>query len=276
MKMKSILTIALLVSACQAWAAESDETNTAVNTAESSLDAMGGGFHGGGGGGGGFHGGGGGGGFHPAPGGGGGFHPAPGGGGGFHPAPGNGGFHPAPGNGGFHPAPGNGGFHPAPGNGGFHPAPGNGGFHPAPGEGWHPGFGGDHDWHPGIGGGDHEWRPGFGYHPGFEPGYGWHDGPRPGMRFYDPWVVTWGNYPWARWNAPFWERPVYDWNWGGLTLVTCTAADQYGNEFPVTENDFSGWDYQTRMNDIEDQALDRCFAETQDPSCHFLSCTPGY
>jgi hypothetical protein len=58
--------------------------------------------------------------------------------------------------------------------------------------------------------------------------------------------------------------------------VTCTAEDEYGNQYPVTESDFYGVAYEAQMNNIEDAALDMCYQDSGDPSCAFLGCTPGY
>jgi hypothetical protein len=69
------------------------------------------------------------------------------------------------------------------------------------------------------------------------------------------------------------RRPVYYWNWGALRNVTCTAEDSYGDQYPVTESTFPGFGL-ANMTAIEDDALDRCYAESsQDPSCVLLSCS---
>jgi hypothetical protein len=182
-------------------------------------------------------------------GGGGGVHG--GGGGGFHPAPG-GGEH---GGGGFHPTPVHG--DPGHGGGGYHPDPGHGGggFHPAPG-------------HPGQGWPDHG---------GFHDGHGWHPGPGMGHIHYDPIDFHHGGYYWPHWDAPFWARPIYYWNWATLHAVTCVSADSVGDEYTVTEDGYSGLVYQGIINQVEDASMDRCYNESgEDPGCHLVACTPVY
>jgi hypothetical protein len=132
------------------------------------------------------------------------------------------------------------------GPGGFHPGPGPGGFHPGP-VGPAPGPGG---FHPGPGG------------PG--PG-GFHPGPvGPG---------GFGPGPGRVWNFP---RPVYNWNWNAVRVVTCVAEDQYGRQYPVTESAYAGPAYEAEMSNIEDQALNTCYQDSGDESCSLLECTPGY
>jgi hypothetical protein len=59
--------------------------------------------------------------------------------------------------------------------------------------------------------------------------------------------------------------------------MTCAAEDSYGDVYPVTAGDYYGVAYQQRIADIEDLALDRCYAESGgDSSCFLLSCTPVY
>jgi hypothetical protein len=59
--------------------------------------------------------------------------------------------------------------------------------------------------------------------------------------------------------------------------VTCTASDDNGDLFPVTEDGYFGYDYQDRLPEIEDAALDRCYDETNgDESCYLVGCEPGY
>jgi hypothetical protein len=156
------------------------------------------------------------------------------------------------------------------------PGPGPGG----PGFGPHPGPVG-----PGPGG------PGFGPHPGPigpgpivgprppvgpGPGFGPHPGPDGPGRVWGPVPIRQGQYPGPAWNHPFFPRPVYNWNWNAVQVVTCTSADSYGNQFPVTENDYVGVDYQQQINNIEDASLDMCFQDSGDQGCHLLDCTPGY
>jgi hypothetical protein len=102
-------------------------------------------------------------------------------------------------------------------------------------------------------------------------------GERPVGRHYDPVTFRGGNYTWNRWDHPVFARPVYDWDWAVLRLVTCTAEDSEGDLYPVTEDGYIGVVYEDRVSDIEDAALDRCYSETNsDTGCVLLSCTPGY
>lgn len=59
--------------------------------------------------------------------------------------------------------------------------------------------------------------------------------------------------------------------------VTCTAQDSVGELFPVTEDGYVGVAYEPVLPQIEDAALDRCYAETGgDPGCFLVGCNPGY
>jgi len=45
----------------------------------------------------------------------------------------------------------------------------------------------------------------------------------------------------------------------------------------VTENEYVGIEFQARLPEIEDAALDMCFDETGgNTSCVLVGCTPGY
>jgi hypothetical protein len=130
-----------------------------------------------------------------------------------------------------------------------------------------PGPGGPGGFHPGPGG------PG-GFHPGpvgpapMPPGGGFHPGPGgPGFGGYRP-----GNGP--GWNPGF-PRPVFNWNWNGIQTVTCTAEDQYGNQYPYTESGYTGFGYQGVITNIEDNALNDCYQQSN-AGCVFVGCTPGY
>jgi hypothetical protein len=60
-------------------------------------------------------------------------------------------------------------------------------------------------------------------------------------------------------------------------VVTCTAQDSDGAQYPVTEDGYFGFAYQSEVPSIEDQALDRCYAETDgDGGCFLVGCDPGY
>jgi hypothetical protein len=42
-------------------------------------------------------------------------------------------------------------------------------------------------------------------------------------------------------------------------------------------NEWYGWAYHERLEQVEDLALDRCFHETGgDPACSLQGCWPGY
>ncbi|MGZ3693159.1 MAG: hypothetical protein ACXWQO_03075 [Bdellovibrionota bacterium] len=59
--------------------------------------------------------------------------------------------------------------------------------------------------------------------------------------------------------------------------MTCVAADSQGYEYPVTETGYMGIDYQARLMQIEDAAVDRCYEETNgDEGCQLLTCRAGY
>ena len=65
--------------------------------------------------------------------------------------------------------------------------------------------------------------------------------------------------------------------WNRVRVVTCTAQNSSGYQFPVTEDAYYGYTYQSRMEQIEDAALNRCYSETNgDESCYLLGCTAGY
>ena len=161
---------------------------------------------------------------------------------------GNGGYHP-PSHGGYHPP--RPGVHPRPGHGGYHP-PSHGGYHP-PRPGVHP-------------------RPGHGgYHPPRPGVY-----PRPGHIRYNPYPIRRGVRPWPRWyhHRRYETYPFY---WATVRAVTCTAADSWGNQYPVTETEYWGYNYQTYLPQIQDAALDRCYYESGgDPSCSIIGCVATY
>jgi hypothetical protein len=165
--------------------------------------------------------------------------------------------------------PGGGGFHPGPQG----PGPGGPGFGPRPPEpvGPRPGPVG-----PGPSG------PGFGPRPpvvvGPRPPFGpvGPGGPGGPGRVWDPIPIRQGQYPGPAWNHPVFQRPVFGWNWDQVRVVTCTATDAYGNQYPVTESDYVGLAYQQQINNIEDAAMDMCFQDSGDEGCRLLDCTPGY
>ena len=79
----------------------------------------------------------------------------------------------------------------------------------------------------------------------------------------------------AHWEHPAFPRPVYYWDWSIVRTVTCVAEDSYGDQYPITESATPGFGLQN-MTSVEDDALDRCYAQSgQDPSCALVSCSHG-
>jgi hypothetical protein len=114
---------------------------------------------------------------------------------------------------------------------------------------------------------------GGGHGGGGHGGGGWH----PGHPGHEPFPVHHGGYPWPHWNHPPFVRPVYGWFWDRLVAVTCTAEDSYGELYSVTEDGYVGPAFEPVLPQVEDAALDRCYAETDgDPGCRFVGCTPVY
>ena len=135
---------------------------------------------------------------------------------------------------------------------------GGGGSH---GGGNYPGHGGNY---PGHGGN----------YPGHGGNYPGHGGYYPGHGGYYPGHGGWG---WPHWGHPGFIPPVFSFEWARLHTVTCTAEDAAGRYYPVTENRYFGFDYQERMTEIEEAALDRCYAESGgDNACTLVDCVPGY
>ena len=88
-----------------------------------------------------------------------------------------------------------------------------------------------------------------------------------------PSVPRYGAHPWRRWEHPEFARPIYYWDWNAIHSVTCTAEDSYGDQYPVTEETFSGFGL-AHMTAVEDDALDRCYQESGgDPSCYLVTCS---
>lgn len=93
------------------------------------------------------------------------------------------------------------------------------------------------------------------------------------VRILAPRVVSAKGGGWAHWEHPEFVRPVYYWNWSVIHNVTCTAEDSYGDQYPVTEAAWRGFGL-ANMTKVEDDALDRCYAESgQDNTCYLLTCT---
>ena len=87
-----------------------------------------------------------------------------------------------------------------------------------------------------------------------------------------PRVVAYGKHSWKHWEHPEFERPAYYWEWSAIHQVTCTAEDSYGDQYPVSQSVFAGFGL-NNMSEVEDEALDRCYAETNgDQSCYLASC----
>jgi hypothetical protein len=88
-----------------------------------------------------------------------------------------------------------------------------------------------------------------------------------------PRVVAHGSSSWSHWSHPSFVRPVYYWDWAVIRSVSCVAEDSYGDQYPVTEAEGSGFGL-SGMTSVEDSALDRCYSESgQDGSCYLASCS---
>jgi hypothetical protein len=93
------------------------------------------------------------------------------------------------------------------------------------------------------------------------------------VRVLAPKAIHYGAHPWKHWEHPEFARPHYYWAWNEIHSVTCVAEDSYGDQYPVTLNTWAGFGLQN-MSSVEDDALDRCYAETQgDQSCFIATCT---
>jgi len=92
------------------------------------------------------------------------------------------------------------------------------------------------------------------------------------VRVLTPTVVSRRGGKWDHWDHPDVARPSYYWDWPHVRSVTCTAEDSYGDQYPVTETAFRGFGL-ANMTTVEDDALDRCYAESgQDSTCYLLTC----
>ena len=93
------------------------------------------------------------------------------------------------------------------------------------------------------------------------------------VRVLAPRVVVHGSHQWTHWEHAGFARPVYYWEWRTIHHVTCVAEDSYGDQYPVTEATVPGFGIDN-MTTVEDDALDRCYAESgQDPSCFLATCS---
>ena len=94
------------------------------------------------------------------------------------------------------------------------------------------------------------------------------------VRTLSPKVVVRGRPPaWPRWSHPEFARPLYYWDWPAVHGVSCVAEDSYGDQYPVSQTTWAGFGLPD-MTAAEDDALDRCYAESgQDPSCFLTGCS---
>lgn len=93
------------------------------------------------------------------------------------------------------------------------------------------------------------------------------------IRVMSPRVVKNGEHQWHHWEHAEFSRPVYYWNWAVIRSITCISEDSYGDQYPVTEETFAGFGL-AHMTKVEDDALDRCYAESGgDQSCYLVTCS---
>jgi len=93
------------------------------------------------------------------------------------------------------------------------------------------------------------------------------------VRVLAPRVVIHGGHAWNHWEHPDFARPTYYWEWRSIRHVTCIAEDSYGDQYPVTESTTPGFGLEA-MNSVEDDAMDRCYAESgQDQTCYLATCS---
>jgi hypothetical protein len=93
-----------------------------------------------------------------------------------------------------------------------------------------------------------------------------------------PYVTHRGAKPWHHWAAPAYARPNFTWTSdNNVKSVTCTAADSHGRTYAVTEVEYKGKQYQAVLPQIEDESIDRCYADSSgDQGCRYQDCSPGY
>lgn len=87
------------------------------------------------------------------------------------------------------------------------------------------------------------------------------------------------------WFSP-WVRPVYSWNWVAVRETTCTAQDNWGNQYPATwvppNYPYDTWN--SGMVIAEDNAMGTCYWNTPPGNgaggpaggCHLVACLPVY
>ena len=92
-----------------------------------------------------------------------------------------------------------------------------------------------------------------------------------------PYTVHHGKSRWRHWNHPGFQRPDYNnWDWEHTDKVRCSAVDSKGKIYVVIEDGYRGKEYKTVIVTVEDQALDRCHADSRgDEKCRFQDCNPG-
>ena len=82
-----------------------------------------------------------------------------------------------------------------------------------------------------------------------------------------------GERPWRHWGHAEFARPVYYWDWTAIRHISCIAEDSYGDQYPVTEETFPRFGL-IDMTAVEDDALDRCYAESGgDQTCYLATCS---
>ena len=92
-------------------------------------------------------------------------------------------------------------------------------------------------------------------------------------RVLSPRAISYGAHPWPHWSHPEFARPAYYWDWTNVHSVSCIAEDSYGDQYPVTELTFVGFGL-SHMTGVEDDALDRCSAESGgDQTCYLVTCS---
>jgi hypothetical protein len=93
------------------------------------------------------------------------------------------------------------------------------------------------------------------------------------VRVLAPRNVVRGHREWAHWEHPEFARPSYFWAWGSFQSVSCIAEDSYGDQYPVTESAGANFGLMD-MTATEDDAMDRCYAESgEDASCYLATCS---
>jgi hypothetical protein len=97
--------------------------------------------------------------------------------------------------------------------------------------------------------------------------------PQHQVRVMAPKVVAYASNQWNHLDRPEFSRPFYYWDWAIIHQVTCVAEDSYGDQYPVTEATPAGFGLNS-MSVVEDDALDRCAAESGgDHTCYLATCS---